>query len=66
VRLLGGRALEARGRLAGARIRYRDDPMIEASAGLRSTEAGTLPNVDIGISQIFETGGQRAARIAWR
>jgi len=55
---------EARGRLAGARIRYRDNPTIDASTGPRSTEVGTLTDVDIGISQVFETGGQRAARIA--
>jgi outer membrane protein, heavy metal efflux system len=55
---------ETRGRLAGARVRYRDNPTIEGSAGPRSTETGTLTDVDVGIAQVFETGGQRAARIA--
>jgi cobalt-zinc-cadmium efflux system outer membrane protein len=55
---------EARGRLTGARVRFRDNPTIDASAGPRSTDVGTLTDVDIGISQVFETGGQRAARIA--
>jgi len=55
---------EARGRLAGARVRFRENPTIDAATGPRFTEAGTLNDVDLGISQIFETGGQRSARIA--
>jgi cobalt-zinc-cadmium efflux system outer membrane protein len=55
---------EARGRLAGARVRFRENPTIDAATGPRFTEAGTLNDVDLGISQIFETGGQRRARIA--
>ena len=55
---------EARGRLAGARVRFRDSPSLDVSTGPRSTEAGTLMDLDIGFSQVFETGGQRAARIA--
>ena len=55
---------EARGRLAGARVRLRDNPTIDVGAGPRSTEAGTLTDVDVGFVQSFETGGQRAARIA--
>jgi len=61
---LRARIDEARGRLAGARIRYRDYPTIDASVGPRSTDVGTLTDVDVGIRQLFETGGQRAARIA--
>jgi cobalt-zinc-cadmium efflux system outer membrane protein len=55
---------EARGRLAGARIRHRDNPTLDIGAGPRSTDTGRLMDVDIGISQVFETGGQRAARVA--
>jgi outer membrane protein, heavy metal efflux system len=55
---------EARGRLAGARVRFRDNPSIDLGTGPRSTEAGTLMDLDIGFVQSFETGGQRAARIA--
>jgi len=64
--VLVGRARieEARGRVVGARIRHRDNPTIDASTGPRSTEAGTLMDFDIGVSQVFETGGQRAARMA--
>ena len=55
---------EARGRLAGARIRHRDNPTLDIGAWPRSTDTGRLMDVDIGLSQVFETGGQRAARIA--
>lgn len=55
---------EARGRLAGARVRFRENPTIDAGTGPRVTEAGTLTDLDVGFAQVFETGGQRAARIA--
>ncbi len=55
---------EARGRLAGARVRLRDNPTIDVGTGPRLTEAGTLTDLDVGFAQVFETGGQRAARIA--
>jgi len=55
---------EARGRLAGARVRFRENPTIDVGTGPRSTEVGTLTDLDIGFIQSFETGGQRAARIA--
>jgi len=55
---------EARGRLAGARVRFRDNPTFDIGSGPRSTEAGTLTDLDVGFTQVFETGGQRAARVA--
>src|SRR6185503_1500864 len=55
---------EARGRLAGARVRFRENPTIDAAVGPRSTEVGTLTDVEVGFTQVFETGGQRAARLA--
>jgi outer membrane protein, heavy metal efflux system len=55
---------ESRGRLAAALIRYRDNPIIDGAAGPRATDAGTLTDVDVGIMQVFETGGQRRARVA--
>jgi outer membrane protein, heavy metal efflux system len=55
---------EVRGRLAGARVRFRDNPTIDVGTGPRNTEAGTLTDLDVGFAQLFETGGQRAARIA--
>ena len=55
---------EARGRLLGARVRFRDNPTIDVGTGPRNTEAGTLTDLDVGFAQLFETGGQRGARIA--
>jgi cobalt-zinc-cadmium efflux system outer membrane protein len=55
---------EARGRLAGARVRFRDNPALDVGSGPRKTDAGTLIDLDVGITQVLETGGQRAARIA--
>ena len=55
---------EARGRLAGARVRFRDNPTIDVGAGPRSTNIGTLTDLDIGFVQSFETGGRREERIA--
>ena len=55
---------EARGRLTGARVRFRDNPTVDIGTGPRNTEAGTLTDLDVGFAQLFETGGQRAARIA--
>src|ERR1700752_172090 len=55
---------EARGRLSGASVRFRDNPIIDIASGPRMTEAGNLIDLDVGFSQVFETGGQRAARIA--
>src|SRR5262245_54737593 len=55
---------EARGRLVGARVRHRDNPTLNGAVGPRTTEAGTLTDFDLGVGQVFETGGQRDARIA--
>ena len=55
---------EARGRLTGARVRFRENPTIDVGSGPRTTEQGTLTDLDVGFAQSFETGGQRAARIA--
>jgi cobalt-zinc-cadmium efflux system outer membrane protein len=64
VLLARARIEEARGRLVGARLRHRDNPTIDVASGPRTTETGTLTDFDIGFGQVFETGGQRAARIA--
>ena len=55
---------EARGRLAGAQIRFRDNPVVDASAGPRKLETGTVTDYEFGVSQTFELGNRRAARIA--
>lgn len=54
---------EVRGRLAGAQVRFRDNPTVDISSGPRQLETETVTDYQIGVSQLFETGGQRAARI---
>jgi outer membrane protein TolC len=65
-RVLAARARidEARGRLAGARQRLPENPVIEAAAGPRQMSGGRLTDVDLSVSQGFEPGGRRAARLA--
>ncbi len=59
------RVEEARGRLAGARVRFRDNPYMDVTSGRRRTFDGrSTTDLEIGLLQTFETGGQRAARIA--
>jgi cobalt-zinc-cadmium efflux system outer membrane protein len=55
---------EARGRLAGAQVRFRDNPVIDASAGPRWLETGTVTDYELGVLQTFELGNRRDARIA--
>ncbi len=59
---------EARGRLVGASVLLRDNPRIETAAGHRRlSEAGSresAADVEVGVSQTFELGGRRNARIA--
>ena len=38
---------EARGRLAGAGVRFRENPTIGVASGPRTTEVGTLTDLDI-------------------
>src|SRR5258707_2555307 len=59
-----GRIEEARGRLAGALVRFRDNPLVEFDAGPRFTPAGRIADAELGFSQNFELGGRRHARIA--
>jgi cobalt-zinc-cadmium efflux system outer membrane protein len=54
---------EARGRLAGAQVRFRDNPVFDAASGPRWLETQTVTDYELGLSQVFELGGQRAARI---
>jgi len=58
------RIAEAKGRLTGALVRFRDNPLVEFDAGPRFTPQGNLATIDAGVSQNFELGGRRAARIA--
>jgi cobalt-zinc-cadmium efflux system outer membrane protein len=55
---------EARGRLTGAQVRFRENPIVDFGMGPRRMDVGTLTDLDIGFTQLFEAGGQRAARIA--
>ena len=59
------RVEESRGRLTGASRRFRDNPWLDVDAGPRSS-SDQAPSWDMnaGVSQIFETGGQRRSRIA--
>jgi cobalt-zinc-cadmium efflux system outer membrane protein len=54
---------EVRGRLVGAQIRFRDNPVFDVSAGPRKLDTETVTDYQVGVSQVFEMGGQRAARI---
>ena len=54
---------EARGRLAGAVVRFHDNPLVEFDAGPRFTNQGRIVDLNVGVSQNFELG-RRSARIA--
>jgi cobalt-zinc-cadmium efflux system outer membrane protein len=55
---------EARGRLLGARVLLRDNPVLELSAGPRYRSGSDLIDAEVGMSQSFELGGRRRSRIA--
>ena len=55
---------EARGRLLGAKILLRENPLLELSAGPRHREGSDLIDAEVGISQSVELGGRRRSRIA--
>jgi cobalt-zinc-cadmium efflux system outer membrane protein len=55
---------EARGRLVGAQVRFRDNPVVDGSLGPRWLDTGTVTDYEFGISQVVELGHQRDARIA--
>jgi cobalt-zinc-cadmium efflux system outer membrane protein len=58
------RIAEAGAAVVAASARFRDNPILETSAGPRAGAGNRSTDVDIGFSQAFETGGQRSARIA--
>jgi cobalt-zinc-cadmium efflux system outer membrane protein len=58
------RIAEAEAGLVGVSARFRDNPILEASVGPRVGESRRTTDLDIGLSQQFETGGQRGARVA--
>lgn len=56
---------EARGRASGAAVLLRDNPIIDGAAGARfkSQDEDSL-EARLGLTQVFELGGQRAARMS--
>jgi cobalt-zinc-cadmium efflux system outer membrane protein len=54
---------EARGRLAGASVLLQENPTIETAVGPRYSASGDTTDFDVVLSQQFELGGRRAARI---
>src|SRR6187549_11805 len=55
------RVEEARARARAASL-LRDNPVLEGAVGRR--QDGVVPNLDFGLSQTFELGGKRSARVA--
>lgn len=55
---------EARGRLLGAKVLFRDNPVLDFSAGPRRLPGSTVTDFELGASQSFELGGRRGSRIA--
>jgi outer membrane protein, heavy metal efflux system len=54
---------EARGRLLGAKVLFRENPVLDFSAGPRRLPGSTVTDYEIGASQSFELGGRRHSRI---
>jgi cobalt-zinc-cadmium efflux system outer membrane protein len=52
---------EARGRLAGASLRFRQNPELQGAVGNRPS--GQPTDFEIGLAQTLEPGGRRAARV---
>jgi outer membrane protein, heavy metal efflux system len=55
---------EARGRLTGASILLQENPTVETAVGPRFSPNGDTTDSDVSVSQTFELGGRRSARIA--
>ena len=56
---------EARGRAVGAAVLLRDNPVVDGAAGSRFKADGDQSlEARLGVGQVFEVGGQRAARIS--
>jgi outer membrane protein, heavy metal efflux system len=58
------RVAEARGRLTGASVGLQENPTIETAVGPRFSPNGDTVDYDVTLSQSFEMGGRRGARIA--
>jgi cobalt-zinc-cadmium efflux system outer membrane protein len=55
---------EARGRLAGAAVLLRENPVLEVTGGRRESDRGVSTDVETALGQTFELGRRRHARIA--
>jgi len=55
---------EARGRLKGASVLFQQNPTIETEAGPRMASPNRFTDVDVSLTQEFELGGRRKARIS--
>lgn len=58
------RIAEAEAELLDASARFRNNPLIETSVGPRTGNGARSTDIEVGLSQQFESGGQRSARIA--
>jgi cobalt-zinc-cadmium efflux system outer membrane protein len=54
---------EARGRLAGASVRFQSNPDLEAAVGPRRGTDSRVTDYEFGVAQMFEPGVRRSARI---
>lgn len=54
---------EARGRLAGASVRFQSNPDVEALIGPRHATDSRFTDFELGVAQMFEPGARRSARI---
>jgi cobalt-zinc-cadmium efflux system outer membrane protein len=64
VQIARARVAETEATLLDASARFRDNPIIEASAGPRVGAGQRSTDIHVGLLQQFETGGQRQARMA--
>jgi cobalt-zinc-cadmium efflux system outer membrane protein len=55
---------EARSRMVGARLRTRENPIVEAVIGPRLSDGSRSTDLDLSARQLFEPGSRRTARIA--
>ena len=58
------RVAEAEAALVDASARFRDNPLIDVTGGPRSGDGQRGTDLELGLSQQFETGGQRQSRVA--
>jgi cobalt-zinc-cadmium efflux system outer membrane protein len=55
---------EVRARLRGASLRFQQNPELEAALGRRNADTNRFTDIELRVSQPFEPGSRRAARVA--